>query len=257
MLQQWSEPSFSSVRATLQSDLTCALAPLAFDPFVKMSGQPLDSHAVLDLMNKRAEELGIQTQSAQSLRFVIDTPKRRRRERKPVLTSVSVSSYEHRVWASGEVPTRPGHVHDLCNFAVWCLFPHAKAALNARQIQAAHRRASLGGEDQWSGRRTPEQDALSMLDEGSVVEVVLEGRQRATSEWFIFGHALYESMIQEISGIRGMHVKISVDGETLPVDREKLRMVVDQRLATLIANEREFKSNHDYGSVRLDELISG
>jgi hypothetical protein len=44
--------------------------------------------------------------------------------------------YEMRIWARGEVVTRPDNWHDFFNALVWCTFPLAKAALNARHAEA-------------------------------------------------------------------------------------------------------------------------
>lgn len=86
--------------------------------------------------------------------------------------------------ARGLVPTRPGSVHDLLNALVWARFPQAKRALSERQLQIA--RGQLLPPQRRV--RTPEQDALAMLDEGGV----LQGPHLTA----VFGHAILEDAIR-------------------------------------------------------------
>ena len=84
--------------------------------------------------------------------------------------------YDARIVNDGEVPTRDGSWHDFLNALVWATFPVAKAALHRRQHQivvpgAAH--------------RTPEGDALAMIDEGGVF----------LPQKIVFGHAIYEGLV--------------------------------------------------------------
>ncbi len=76
--------------------------------------------------------------------------------------------------------------HDLMNALVWATFPAAKAALHSRQ-----HRAIVGGLAPGActlPRRTPELDALALVDEGGVV--VGGGGGPVV----VFGHAIYESV---------------------------------------------------------------
>jgi hypothetical protein len=60
-------------------------------------------------------------------------------------------AYEARIWARGEVATRPGNWHDFFNALVWLTFPLAKAALNARHAGAL----ASAGQPRVVARATP------------------------------------------------------------------------------------------------------
>jgi hypothetical protein len=112
--------------------------------------------------------------------------------------------YEMRIWERGEVVTRPDNWHDFFNALVWCTFPLAKAALNARHAAALTVQPAIRGSDR---------DALTHFDECGVVVVasdpsllaLLRGFQWRALFWtrrhdlartlrcFVFGHATYES----------------------------------------------------------------
>jgi len=70
--------------------------------------------------------------------------------------------YEHRIYTTGQVSTRPNSWHDLLNAMVWMRYPHIKSAMNRLHYQA--------GAGQKSGSRGPLRDALTLFDEcGAVV----------------------------------------------------------------------------------------
>ena len=69
------------------------------------------------------------------------------------------SGYEQHVAATGRVPTRD-NAHDLFNGLVWLRCPGFKAALN---------RAHLAAPPAPTGRRGPQRDALTLLDESGLL----------------------------------------------------------------------------------------
>jgi hypothetical protein len=85
--------------------------------------------------------------------------------------------YDARIVNEGVVRTRDGSWHDFLNALVWATFPLAKTALHRRQ----HRIVVPG-----AARRTPEGDALAMLDEGGAF---------FPNGPIVFGHAIYESLV--------------------------------------------------------------
>jgi hypothetical protein len=115
--------------------------------------------------------------------------------------------YEMQIAEHARLPTRPESWHDLMNVLVWCAFPRSKRALVER-----HRRAILEGPPPRRGvaaARTPERDALSILDEGGAVvlcragtplrlevpgalDAALAGGEASVR---IFGHALLEAAV--------------------------------------------------------------
>src|SRR5215472_912789 len=124
------------------------------------------------------------------VRFVAATPRRRRGA--PLDAR---ALYDARITLDRTVPTRSRCWHDLMNALVWGAFPLAKRALHARQYRAVARRL-VPGARRLPPARTPEQDALALLDEGGVVLVPREVDIRAsqTTELIVFGHAIYESL---------------------------------------------------------------
>lgn len=55
-------------------------------------------------------------------------------------------NYEHRIYTSGQVSTRPQSWHDLFNALVWMRYPRIKTALNSLNYQAGavHKGGSRG-----------------------------------------------------------------------------------------------------------------
>ena len=101
--------------------------------------------------------------------------------------------YDARITHDRCVPTRPRSWHDFLNALVWATFPRAKAALHARQHRALVAWAQSGREtmivEKLPNARTRELDALALVDEGGVLDLV-DG-----SAPIIFGHALYEGLV--------------------------------------------------------------
>ena len=125
------------------------------------------------------------------VRFVPAPPHRRRGE---ALDPGAL--YDARIAVDREVPTRARCWHDLMNALVWGAFPRAKLALHRRQHAAIRARVGAGAHRAHRAyrlppTRTPELDALALLDEGGVL--VLDGSAPAGSA-IIFGHAIHESL---------------------------------------------------------------
>jgi len=135
-------------------------------------------------------------------------------------------SYEQHIFETGEVSTREQHWHDLFNALVWCRLPRLKAAMNA--LHYAHL------EEQADGRRGPQRDALTLLDESGAIVVsrsraVLEALRRrdwqhafvdlqkswaGDSRVVICGHALLEKLLAPYPSITA-HVLL-VHSESYP-----------------------------------------
>lgn len=178
--------------------LFCAKFPelsLAFGPLLSRSPElaRLGRFPTVAELNAEARRLDLTTADGRPLCFVEAPPKSSRRRRK----DPKALSYEWRVAERGEVETRDGSWHDYFNMLTWTAFPQLKAALNARQIIA-----KLPDEARQLGQvRSREQDRLAIFDEGGVLRV--QSRQDEV-EYFIVGHALYESLILGKRGIRAL-----------------------------------------------------
>jgi hypothetical protein len=144
--------------------------------------------------------------TAPPIRFVEAPPARRRREPVDARTL-----YDGRVTIEGAVPTRTRCWHDFMNALVWGTFPRAKRALHARQHRAIAARLVPNART-LPPVRTPELDALALLDEGGIAvlttdperaHAALATRQPGVLRALvasgdalavIFGHAIYESL---------------------------------------------------------------
>ncbi len=137
-----------------------------------------------------AAERTLRFRDEPELRFVDCPPRpRRRRGRGPTLDPCRF--YDGRITVDREVPTRLANVHDFYNALVWLAFPRTKRALHARQFAALERWLPPGA-DTVPGRRTREQDALTLFDEGGAVILGALPASDAPSTVLAFGHALLE-----------------------------------------------------------------
>jgi len=168
----------------------------------RLPGCP-DAEAVARL----AEAAGLCTENGRRLRFV-----------PPQADGLG---YERRIWATGEVETRPDNWHDFFNALVWLAFPRAKAALNARHLREMA--ATEAGRGQ-------ARDAMTHFDECGLVVVSEEpallgllrdfrwkdlfwerrARVAAAMGFFVFGHATYEQLLAPFRGLTAKAVLYEV-----------------------------------------------
>jgi hypothetical protein len=181
------------------------------------------------------------------IRFERQRPvsRRRRQPRDPAMM------YDARIAQEGCVPTRPGSWHDLMNALVWATFPLAKRALHARQHALVVPAAP--GE---SARRSREQDALALFDEGGLVVTRGAGATEAPTEEelaaeieagkataIVFGHAIYEGIVLGRTAPLGSVVCVSstpagVDAALATVIADRGRLVEPSTMLRLRADER-------------------
>lgn len=176
--------------------------------------------------------------------------------------------YDARISQAGEVPTRERDWHDLLNMLCFATFPRSKRALHARQYACLARRIPPGTR-RLPNARTPEQDALTLFDEGGValalepdaaaqltaageggretaaLELVAERRLRVVP----FGHALFEHLVE---GLRcpGGCTQIVVLDDLWP-DAQQFLRALDVALSALIADPTQFQSPRACGQIRL------
>lgn len=141
------------------------------------------------------------------VRFTEQLPRRRRRE--PFAIE---RSYDGSIADRGEVPTRPGSLHDLMNAVAWAAFPRTKQAIHHRQA-AALRSEIADGAPSLPGRRSRLRDRLSMLDEGGVIAIgdaslepilmradlaaLATLRDRGALRAVALGHAITEQLVRD------------------------------------------------------------
>src|SRR5262249_45952739 len=134
------------------------------------------------------------------------------------------STYEVRIFDTGEVQTRPGNWHDLFNALVWLAFPGTKAVLNRHHCGEIIARR---GEPQ---RGTP-RDVLTLFDEGGIVVASADAELSALLREFrwkqlfwtrradvrramrfhVFGHAIYEKALAPHKGVTAKALVLDVE----------------------------------------------
>jgi hypothetical protein len=180
-----------------------------------------------------------------SVRFA---PPTRRKRAQPVDLG---QLYDGRIAIHGEVPCVGSSYHDFLNALVWAAFPRAKRALHARQYRALQAWLPPAS-TQLPNRRTREQDALAIFDEGGAVLVMppeLAARLRAAratphllsedknARIVLFGHAVMEHVCFEPRPVSSAALVLCL-APPLPMGRELLD-VVDEAIAARLASPGE------------------
>jgi hypothetical protein len=196
------------------------------------------------------------------VRFVEATPRRRRRA--PVELR---HLYDARVTLEKVVPTRPRCWHDFMNALVWGTFPRAKWALHARQHRAIAARIAPSAR-RLPAARTPELDALALVDEGGIVvlahdpqaagRAVLARRPGAIGSLVasgaaclvIFGHAIYESLALGVAPAVAAAMVIARDRSEADVAAD-----ADAGLARAIGDDDALRSPRELTRIDLREAI--
>lgn len=163
-------------------------------------------------------------------------PRRRGRVRAPLDLA---ELYDGRIALRRQVPCLDASFHDLFNALVWAAFPRSKRALHARQFRALERRWRPGA-THLPNRRTPEQDALTIFDEGGVVIVTGEPEMDAALDGSSlrivpFGHAIMEHVCFLSGPVRA--AVIALDVPVAGSTGRDLFEAVDRALAPRLADE--------------------
>lgn len=224
-------------RAARASPIFAPLAPL-------LERLPQDRFPDLDDLNALMPS-GAASGGGAPLRFVPPAPPSRDFD----------AQYEARVFATGEVATRPGEAHDLFNALVWMTFPATKATFN--RTHYAEMRARRGERL----RGTP-RDVLTLFDEAGVIVACADrplAALLAAHEWkalfwerradvaramgfFVFGHAIYEKALEPYKGVTAKALIVDVEDAffVLPPGRQLARL--DERAAAYFADPRSLES---------------
>ena len=182
------------------------------------------------------------------VRFVAAAPRKRRR------TPVEARElYDARITLDREVPTRTGCWHDFLNALVWGTFPLAKRALHARQYRAIRARLAPGART-LPPTRTPELDALALLDEGGVVLLSshVEGAAPRTDAIVVFGHAIYESLVLGVAPAVVAGIALAVDGQPT-----EIVPAVDKALARVIEDPTKLQTPSELRRVGIRGAFGG
>jgi hypothetical protein len=191
------------------------------------------------------------------VRFVPAAPRRRRG------TPIDAGAlYDARITIDRTVPTRFGCWHDLMNALVWGTFPRAKSALHARQHRAVAERLTPGSLKMPS-RRTPELDALALLDEGGVMVLShgKDARDSSARETIVFGHAIYESLVLGVAPavvaaialpmVDVSHPSSCPEKDGRMCEETDAVRVADRALASVIEDETMLRSTGGLKRIRI------
>jgi hypothetical protein len=196
------------------------------------------------------------------VRFVVAGAARRRRE--PIDAR---ALYDGRVTLEGVVPTRARCWHDLMNALVWGTFPRSKRSLHARQYRAIAARL-VPGATRLPPIRSPELDALALLDEGGIAVLATDAeRVRAalatrepdalraqvaagTAVAVIFGHAIYESLALGVAPAVAAAIVLGRD----PLEPDPIRDA-DAGLARSIEDGSILRSPRELTRVDVQQAI--
>lgn len=175
-----------------------------------------------------------------------------------------LDGYEPRIYLRGELQVRDAEWHDLFNVLAWLVFPRAKAALNARHYRALVAQAASGARN-----RGPAQDALTLFDEGGVIvassdrgllrmlvdfawkDLFWRDRTRVAAhmEFFVFGHALFEKVLDPYVGITGRAVLFEVGTDFHGASTAARVARLDALLADRLDDETAFRATRELTPV--------
>lgn len=176
------------------------------------------------------------------------------------------TGYEERVFAAGQVETRPDNWHDLFNALIWMMFPNTKAALNACHCRAIDERRISG-----LAGRGPLRDAATLFDENGVVVVsadpalseLLRGHEWKALFWrrraqviddmrfIVFGHGLYDKLRTPFVGLCGKAVFLDVGRGYFDMPLERQRHFVDGELAQRWRGGERYRRPADLAALPL------
>lgn len=158
-------------------------------------------------------------------------------------------TYECRVWERGEVETRPDNWHDFFNALVWLSFPQAKQAITAAHVAAMQapgaprgmRRDALTHFDECGlAICSTNPELLELLRRFQWRDLFVRRRAEVIGEmrFVIFGHAIYESLLNPFRGLTAKGMLLDVAADFPGLDPAAQVAAVDARLAAEIRAER-------------------
>lgn len=152
--------------------------------------------------------------------------------------------YEERIFQHGIVSTRPNW-HDFFNALMWAVFPQTKIQINALHVADME----LQGK-----KRTPQRDALTILDESGVIvaatrrdllqhvidfswgELFWQERDAWGCEigCFMIGHAMLEKLLNPYVGVTAHALLVEVEPTFFDLALPERQAYLDARIATFL-----------------------
>lgn len=174
--------------------------------------------------------------------------------------------YEERVFARGEVATRPGNWHDFFNALAWLAYPRTKRILNGRHHAALQAQRAAG-----LGERGSLRDAVTQFDECGIIvasasaaliellrahawkELFWQRRAEVARDmrFYVFGHATWDQLRAPFVGLTAKAVLLEAERSWLAWPHEKQRDDVDCRLADLFSRPEAYAGPRDFQPLPL------
>ena len=157
-------------------------------------------------------------------------------------TELGDDTYEHRIYTTGRISTRPNNWHDLFNAMIWMQFPAMKTAMNNLHYNTLSQQSE--------GSRGPLRDALTLFDECGVI--VFSNRfdilnLLAERDWktafqspvfndnvklAISGHAMLEKYLSPYKSITAKALYVYVNPDFFDATRQEQLATLDKDIAT-------------------------
>lgn len=151
--------------------------------------------------------------------------------------------YEAQIYFNGQVLTRVACWHDLFNYYSWLLWPQSKWALTARTVQGYlkypqhHFKTRIGAQnhlarfDECGLVIVAPAEILTLIQNHQWQKLFVEQRETFASKVkvHIFGHALYEKLLQPYVGLTGFAILLEEGNADL-----------DTTIASIINDKQSF-----------------
>lgn len=139
--------------------------------------------------------------------------------------------YELRCAELGQVPCRPGSLHDVCNALSWAAFPRAKRRSTARIAERLRQQLEAG--PLLPGARDREHDRLALLDEGGLLALC-----GSTPLVVVVGHAIWQHEAQGVRQVRAARAELPRRRRDAPdgLDVAAVRAEIDEAWCELVAS---------------------
>jgi len=201
-----------------------------FSPFLeRLAGQEFPSCAELNALLPT----GLCSDGGQPIRFVASD-------------QLAEDAYEHRIYTTGQVSTRPDSWHDLFNALVWMRYPRIKVAMNKLHYHARS--------ESRSGSRGRLRDALTLFDECGVIvfssqlDLLNTLADRNWTSVFqtdtfhtsvalsICGHAILEKYLSPYKAMTAKALLVHVNNEFMKLPRQEMLDHLDREIARQMLN---------------------
>jgi hypothetical protein len=152
--------------------------------------------------------------------------------------------YEHRIYTTGQVSTRPESWHDLFNAMVWMRFPGIKTAMNTLHFSALA--------EEKAGSRGKLRDALTLFDECGVIvfsaceetlqalaqrrwkDAFLNGDFQHETSLCVAGHAMLEKYLSPYKSMTAKALLVRTSPDIMGSPRDEALTILDYEIARLM-----------------------